>query len=124
MSPRSSTVMDILMKINEGNIRQELRDVGDLLENGMDEWHMNRILGAKFMTEPATRQQLLDGLKTARATLGDQEFEQFTRMLSMAVADTSYYDSASNKFIEIKEEERVEKIASVFEQFGIEYQRA
>lgn len=123
MMPQSSIVMDILMEINESNLEQELSDVGYLLENGMNESYMFRILGAKFMTESTKRQQLLRGLKTARATLGNQEFEQLTRMLCIVIADTHYYDSSSNRLIEIKEEERSEKVASVFKQFGIEYDR-
>lgn len=77
MSPKSSSTMDLLMKINENNIHQELRDVGELLDFGMDEWQLERMLDAKYSSDLGRRTQLLDGLKTARATLGDKDFEQF-----------------------------------------------
>ncbi|MBA3733495.1 hypothetical protein H0W91_03950 [Patescibacteria group bacterium] len=124
MQPSSSTTMDILMKINEKNIERELQDVGELLEFGMGEFQLDRMLDSKFASDTETRQRLFDGLKSARAILGDQEFEQFTRILYMAVSNSNYYDSKSNSFVDIKEEERAESVASIFEQSGVEYKRS
>jgi hypothetical protein len=41
----------------------------------------------------------------------------------MAAADSNYYNEKLNIFVDIKEEERPERVASVFEQVGIEYKR-
>jgi hypothetical protein len=120
MRPTSSTTMDILTKVNEENIRYELRDIGELLEFGMDEFHLDQILGSKFTSNPETKRKLLDGLKSARARLEDEEFRKFSYELYQAVSSSSYYDSASNRFIDIKEGELQERVARVFEQFGVE----
>ncbi len=123
MVPMSSITMDILMKVNEKNIQRELQDIGELLDFGMDKWRLERMLGSKYAADIKVRNSLLDNLKSTRAVLNKQDFEKFTRDLYMAVADSNYYDSESNKFVDIKEDERSERVASVFEQFGIEYKR-
>ena len=120
MSPSSSTTMNILTKVNEENIRYELQDIGELLEFGMKEFYLDQILGSKLASNPETRRKLLDGLKSARARLEDEEFEKFSYELYEAVSSSSYFDSASNRFIDIKEEEQQERVARVFEQFGVE----
>lgn len=121
MSPKTSIVMDLLMQIQEQNVHQELRDVGELLDFKMNEYHLERMLGSKYTSDSQRRNQLLDGLKSARAVLDDQKFERFTRTLYMAVATSNYFDSKSDSFIDIKDEERPEKVASVFQEFGVEY---
>jgi hypothetical protein len=123
MMPKLSITMDIVMKVNEKNIQRELQDIGELLDFGMNKWHLERMLGSKYVADVKMRNGLLNGLKTARRKLNEQDFEKFTRDLYMAAADSNYYNEKLNIFVDIKEEERPERVASVFEQVGIEYKR-
>ena len=121
MEPAYSITMDILVKVDESKIKQELRDISELLEFGMDEFLLDQILGSKFASDANERKKLLNGLKSGRAMLEDQAFEQFSLQLYSAVTSSGDFDPTSNKWIDIKEEERAERIALVFERFGVEY---
>lgn len=121
MRPRSSSTMDLLMKINEDNIHKELKDVSELLDLGTNELQLEKMLDAKYSSSLERRAQLLDGLKTARATLDDKDFEQFSSVIYKAVSSPNYFNSKSNSFINIKDEERLERIISIFEQFGVKF---
>lgn len=120
MKPKSSITMDILMKIDEKNIGNELQTVGELLDSGMNKWHLEQILGSKYSSDLKAKNALLNGLKSGRAKLNDQDFEKFTRDLYTETAYSDYYDEKLNSFVPIKEEERPSRINSVFEHFGIE----
>jgi len=122
MLPERSTVIDILMRINEDNLQQELEDIGDLLEHGINEFHLYEMLNSKYMSDILVRQKVFSDLKTARASLNDPIFEQFTSKLYTVIADTNYYDPSSNTFITIEEEERPDRVNAVLNEFNI-YER-
>lgn len=119
MSPKTSITIDILMKIDEDNVNQELKNVGDLLEQGINEFHLDRMLNAKYMDDTSIRQKVFSWLKIARASLNDNQFERFTGKLYSAMADTSYYDPSSNTFIDINEEERHERVNAILRTFNV-----
>lgn len=119
MRPLNSTTMNILMKIDEKNIGRELPDVGELLESGMEDYKLKKMLGSKFLSDENMRLRLLDGCRSARAILPDEKFKQFTQQLD--VLNSTYYDWVLNGFKDLKQGECLDRVASIFKQYGIEY---
>ena len=67
------------------------------------------------------RRALFDGLKNARAVLDDRAFKTFTYQVKKEVCDANYLDENANKYVDIADDERPARIASVFEKYGVEY---
>lgn len=122
--PNDTYALDIMMKLHEGNIHQELSDLDTLFSMGVDSqdiWRLKEMLCSELVADNVIRNKLFKGLIAAKRNLDPKENFQFQSALKEALTSSSYYDVDSNKFIKINDAERPVMVAGIFEKFDMKF---
>ncbi len=101
MIPMRSDILTILSCLDKDNFEKEMRDVEELLDFGVNQSNTLKIIKSSFASGSEKRELLMDVIKTARAFLSDNSFNNFFSRLSDIIVSSD------------KEKYRLEKIIHI-----------
>ncbi|MBU1164583.1 hypothetical protein KKA15_03405 [Patescibacteria group bacterium] len=119
MRPFYSNELDTLMLVKEGSIDKELPDLEELLNNEVDVYSILTIMRSKYIDDVSVRADLFEKIMQANNELEPEQMNSLMGDLSAAVAQGKFFDDVSEKWEDIKPEEREKKIEQIFSQHKI-----
>lgn len=120
-TPVTSYLLDNLMRVSESNLAAELNMMNSLMQKGADPFSIYMIMDSGYF-KGQSRSSVLSDLQNAASTLPPEQLGKFLYEYKKAIAETSEYDRANNRWIDITDAERPARAQSVMSEFGLLHQ--